>query len=330
VSEDADTITFKTRGRNERFEYQGVLTPVDGVDAVFGVEHETARLRTISPGSAAEIASVGLTSGYAQLSVGPAKGLRLTGGIRHDDHETFGGSTILSANGVFSPNDGATTLRASYGEGFKAPSLFQLYSQFGNTALEPERSRSYDVGVVQRLVDGRLQVGATWFARSTRNQIDFLSCFLNTEPLCTNRPSGVYANLRRTRAEGVEAMIEMTPVDAMTLKVQYSLIDTENRDTGLDLARRPRQTATALIDYRWPFGLQTGATVAHVGSSFDNAANTRALEGYVLVDLRAALPITDLLEVYGRVENVFDERYQTIFQYGSPGRAAYAGVRLTL
>ena len=65
-----------------------------------------------------------------------------------------------------------------------------------------------------------------------------------------------------------------------------------------------------------------------VGDSFDNASNTRRLDGYVLTDLRAALPITERVEVYGRVENLFDERYQTIFQYGTPGRAAYGGVRV--
>ena len=85
----------------------------------------------------------------------------------------------------------------------------------------------------------------------------------------------------------------------------------------------------ASIDYKWAFGLETGATATVVGDSFDNASNTRRLDGYVLVDVRASYPITDGVSIYGRIENLFDEQYETIFRYGTPRRAAYAGVRLS-
>ena len=48
----------------------------------------------------------------------------------------------------------------------------------------------------------------------------------------------------------------------------------------------------------------------------------------MLADLRASFPVTDRIDIYGRVENLFDEQYETIFRYGTPGRAGYAGVRL--
>lgn len=321
--------TFAGHGRNERFEYQGVFAANEKVEAVFGAESETSRYSTVSFGTA-DRASVGIDSLYGQVSVSPLAGLRITGGVRYDDHETFGGETTMAANGVFSPNGGATTIRASYGEGFKAPTLFQLRSNFGNLALQPETSKSYDAGVLKRLLDGRLEMGATYFRRDTRNLIDFVSCFQKPSPICAGRPFGTYDNIGRTRAKGLEATLAMTPVDALTFRAQYSYIDSENRATGRALARRPKHTASALIDYRWPFGLQTGATLAHVGDSFDNAASTRRLDGYVLVDLRANFPLTDGIEVYGRVENLFDEIYETVSNYGVAGRAAYAGIRLRL
>jgi vitamin B12 transporter len=67
-----------------------------------------------------------------------------------------------------------------------------------------------------------------------------------------------------------------------------------------------------------------------VGDTFDDVANTIRLDSYVRVDLRASWSISDNLEVYGRVENLFDEAYQTAFNYGVPGRAGYAGVRLKM
>lgn len=320
--------TFDAKGENERFEYQGILDLSEGVDATFGAETETSRFATSSYGGPVSRARAQIDSVYGQLSVTPITGFTATGGLRYDDHNTFGGETTFAANAVYSPNDGATTIRASYGEGFKAPSLFQLMSEYGNDGLQPETSKSWDAGITQRLLGGAIEVGATWFHRDTNNLIDFVSCPVQTG-ICENRPFGTYDNVRRARAEGVELSMVLKPVEALDLSANYTWLDTENRDTGLDLARRPRQSVNASIDYRWPFGLQTGATITHVDSSFDNASNSRKLEGYVLVDVRASLPVTEKIELYGRIENLFDERYETIFRYGQPGRAAYAGVRLS-
>ena len=74
-------------------------------------------------------------------------------------------------------NAGATVLRTSYGEGFKSPSLFQLYSDFGNTRLDPEAAKSWDAGVEHRFFAGRLIAQATYFNRDTNSLIIFVSCF---------------------------------------------------------------------------------------------------------------------------------------------------------
>ena len=81
-------------------------------------------------------------------------------------------------------------------------------------------------------------------------------------------------------------------------------------------------------DYRWAFGLSTGATITHVSRSFDDPGHFTQLGDYVLVDLRAAMPVTDAIELYGRIENLFGERYQTAAGFGQPGRAGYVGIRL--
>uniref|UniRef100_UPI003983536E TonB-dependent receptor domain-containing protein n=1 Tax=Sphingorhabdus sp. TaxID=1902408 RepID=UPI003983536E len=187
----------------------------------------------------------------------------------------------------------------------------------------------WDAGVTQKLLDGAIEVGATWFHRDTSNQIVFISCPLPRTGICTNRPSGTYDNVARTRAQGLEFGLKLKPVGALTVQANYSWIDANNRANGLKLARRPSQSVNASIDYIWAFGLETGATATVVGDSFDNAPNTRRLDGYLLVDLRASYPLTRGVSLYGRIENLFDEQYETIFRYGTPSRAAYAGVRLS-
>ncbi|MES3150958.1 TonB-dependent receptor plug domain-containing protein [Sphingomonas faeni] len=318
-------VSFIGRGRSERYEYQGDFRPLDRVRVVAGVERENSRYN-----DGFSYADTGITSVYGQLIVKPVDILTLTGGVRNDDHEDFGNRTTFGANAALALRTG-TTFRASYGEGFKAPTLYQLFSDYGNPDLDPETARNFDVGVEQTLLGDRARVGVTYFNRRTRNQIDFRDC-IGAE--CVDRPFGVYDNVARAEADGVEVSLALRPVDALTLTANYSYIDTENRSVGAnfgnDLARRPKQTASVNADYRFAFGLAVGGTVTMVGDSFNDAGNTTRIDGYAIGGIRAELPIGERFAVYGRVDNVTDASYQTITGYGTYGRAAYGGVRLRL
>jgi vitamin B12 transporter len=323
--------TFLARGRTERFEYQGDLTVSDMIRAVFGAETETSRLFTDDGFSAAR-AKTGIDSAYAQLVLTPVEPLTLTGGIRHDDHEQFGGHTTIGANAALRIGTG-TLLRANYGEGFKAPTLFQLDGSlggYGNPTLRPESAKSYDVGIQQTALDGALVAGVTLFKRDTRNQIDFIFCGAAVG-ICASRPFGTYDNIAKARAKGLEFLLNLKPVEALSVSASYTYTDAENRtpggNLGKQLARRPRHSVSASIDYT-PFeGLGLGADVLHVGDSFSNAANTQRLDSYVLTGIRASYTVNGRFTVYGRVDNLFDVNYRTVTDYGTLGRAGYVGVR---
>jgi vitamin B12 transporter len=333
---DPDGFVFETflgKGRTERAEYQGIVDIMPGTQATFGAEHEYAHFATTSFGAETPANHSSIDSGYGQLVATPVEGLTLTGGVRYDHHNRFGGKTSFAGSGVYSPNHGATTFRASYTEGFKAPSLYQLYGDFGNVTLRPERSKGWDAGVTQKALDGRFEASATYFRRVSRNLIDFIGCTDDTG-ICENRPFGTYDNVARARSQGVELTVAVKPVDAFRLSASYTYLDARNRAEGTAnfdnrLARRPDDSITLNADYDWAFGLSTGATVTHVSGSYNDPGNTQRLEGYVLTGLRASYPIGKHLEVYGRIDNLFDVHYETVFQYGQPGRAAYGGVRLS-
>ena len=307
-------------GTNLRFEYQGVVTPASQAKLIFGYEHERPDYDFFGFGST-DSQQANIDSVYALGIVQPFTGLSVTGGLRHDDHSQFGGATTLGANANYSPNDGATNIRLSYGEGFKAPSLYQLYDAFsGNATLRPERSKSYDFGIDQNLADGRALISLTAFLRNTSDQINY------------DNATFTYGNIDRTRAKGVEAMLALRPVDALNVTASYSYIDARDRSgrPAFDGKRLPRRAAHAVslsADYDWSFGLSTGATITMVGDSFDNAANNVRLDGYALAGLRASFPVGDHFEIYGRVDNLFDADYATAAGYGTYGRAAYGGVR---
>ena len=303
-------------GTNLRFEYEGVYQPVEPFKLVFGYEHERPDYDFFGFGST-ESHRANIDSVYGLAVVKPVTGLSLTGRVRYDHHSQFGGATTLGANANYTPNAGRTNLRASYGEGFKAPSLYQLYDTFSrNPNLNPERSKSYDVGFDQRLDGDRAVLSVTAFQRNIRDQIDF------------DFATSQYFNLGRTRAKGVETMLTLKPVDALTVTAAYSYIDARNRDTGARLPRRAVNQVSVSADYRWSFGLSTGATLTMVSDSFNNVTLTQRLDGYALLGVRASFPLTHNIEIYGRIDNLADEKYATVYGYGTYGRSAFGGARV--
>ena len=333
-----DALTFAAVGQNRRLEYQGSFAIAEGYDATFGAETEHSRFRTASffPGfpSPPALGRSRTDSVYAQVQGDVLPGLTLTGGIRYDDHDVFGGQTLGQAAAAWTLNDGATVVRASFGQGFRAPSLYELFSEYGNTTLRPEDADSWDASISQRLLDGDLVLSATYFGREATNEINFFSCFApTTDPLCAvgGIPRfGYYANVQETKAKGVELAAEYQATKAFSLSANYTITEAEfaaGSNIGNQLVRRPKQMGNLHLNYTWPNDLVTTASVRYVGEVFTNASNTARLDSYVVVDLRGSYPVADKIEIFGRVENLFDEDYRTVPNFGTAGRGAFAGVR---
>jgi vitamin B12 transporter len=130
----------------------------------------------------------------------------------------------------------------------------------------------------------------------------------------------------------LELQASVRPSQALLLSANYTVTDTEDLSPGSatygkELARRPKDTANASVTYAWPARWKTTLALRYGGRDFDDAANTTALGGYVLVDARASYSVSDSLELYARVDNVTGRYYETAYEYGSLPRQAFAGVR---
>jgi vitamin B12 transporter len=330
-------FTFLDMGRVNTIDYEGTYAIAKGWKLVFGAQDERSTINTFSPlyDLAPTKANVSIDSGYGQLSGEVLRNLTLTGGVRIDEHSTFGDHVTGQASGAYRLNGGNTVLRASWGQGFKAPTLYQLYSEYGNLSLKPEEANGWDAGIEQHLLADRLVLQASYFGRETRNLIQFVNCFgVNTaECLPHQVAGGFYKNVARSDAEGVELQADVKVTQAFDIAANYTYDAAEDRSPdsatrGDQLARRPKNTANLTATYVWPVKLKTAIAVRYAGQSFDDDADTIKLHGYTLVDLRASYPLRDNVEIYARVENVGEERYETTYQYGTLGRAGYAGVRL--
>ena len=297
---------------------------------MFGAQDERSTLNVFSPlfDLAPTKANATVNSGYGQITGEVIHGLTLTGGVRYDDHSTFGDHVTGQASAAWRLNGGDTILRASFGQGFKAPSLYELYSIYGNTALRPEEANGWDAGVEQHFFNGKVIVQATYFGRETRNLIQFA-------PTDTP-PFGAYQNVAKAQAEGAELELAWQVTQALNLTANYTFDDDEDRSPGSptrgqQLIRRPKNSANLAATYVWPVKLSTSVAVRYAGNSFDtnqDTGETVVVGNYTLVDLRASYPLRENVEVYGRVENLADKRYETTALYGTLGRAGYGGVRL--
>ncbi len=331
------TETFYGIGQNKRVEYQGTWKPVSGMQAVFGLQRERASIDTDTPAfdfvPAPLESHATIDSAYLELEDELVPGLTATAGGRYDKHDVFGSHTTGQGALAWALNDGTTILRASIGQGFKAPALYQLFSAYGNLALVPEEATSWDAGVEQRALGGKFVASATYFNRDSRNLIGFFDCF-TPGPLCATEPFGYYANIARAAAHGVELLASFAPDASLKLSANYTYTDAEDRSPGAstfgnELPRRPKSSANASLAYLWPGNLSTVVALRYSGAAFDDAANTIVLASYTILDLRVSYPLSTHLEAYGRLENATDKHYETAYQYGTDGRGVFVGLRAT-
>ena len=320
-----------------RIEYQGTVN-LDGDNQItFGAESQRNTFNTMSLqyDIAPTLGARRTTSGYGQWQTTLFDQLTLTGGLRYDGDSQYGGHTSLKVAGAWAVPNWGTVIHANYGDGFKAPSLYQLYSQYSNpiAELKPETARGWEAGVAQAFLDNRAHASATWFTRKTKNEIDFFSCpFVPPVPNlpgCDERllQGGFYYNVGRSRSQGAEFEISGEVIENLTASINLTDMASEDLDLRTDLARRPRITAGGSLFWTPMERASLGLTVSHVGARFDGAGEVRPLPGYTLVNILGSYPLTDNFSLFGRIENLFNDRYEPVSGYGAPGRAAYAGIR---
>jgi vitamin B12 transporter len=243
-------------------------------------------------------------------------------GARVDDHDRFGTEKTWRVASAYLIRRTGTRVKATYGTGFKAPTLYQLYSDYGDENLNPEESKGWDVGVEQSLLDEKLTLGVTYFRNEFENLIDFDS------------GTSKYENVAEASTGGVELFASLQPLDGLTVRVGYTYTDTEDKTTGEKLVRRPRNKFRIDSNCRFLEKGNVNLGVLYVGKRDDMDYSTWPsrrveLDDYVRVDLAASYQVTGNVQIFGRIENLFDEDYEEAIGYGTPGISAYGGVKFS-
>jgi vitamin B12 transporter len=324
-----DTPNFLARGRIDAADYHVLynFTPTDRLLAGARYERDDMRESTPSsydPNPTPLSKATTLSSVYGQYShdFGAAS---VAVSARHDDASSFGGQDIAQASLVV-PAGEHVRFHASAGQGVKVPSLYQLYSDYGTSTLQPEKALSLDGGV--DLTYGRTTLSATAFTRTVHDLIGFAY-----DGCTAAQVYGCYQNVDRSKASGLELEYRQDLTASLQLRGNYSLLSTRNESAGLAglrLARTPDDMGS--IDLMWTVTprLQLGGGVRYVGKSFDDTDNTTVLKAYTLVNLRTEYALNDKVSLYGRIENAGDTRYETAAGYGQLRRRVWLGIHTRL
>jgi vitamin B12 transporter len=249
----------------------------------------------------------------------------VTAGVRADRHSQAGPALTFRIAPAYLIAATGTKLKASFGTGFKSPSLYQLFAPetswgpVGNPALRPERAAGWDAGFEQDLVNGRVVLGLTWFENSFRDLIDF------------DFASG-YINIGRARTKGLEASARARLDSGIRLGASYARLSARDEDAGTELPRRPRDKFAADAGARLAGRFDLTVTALYVGRRLDrdfsaSPYQTVALPGYVLVDAVLTATLNARLEIFARLDNVLGSRYEPAWGYGAPGFTLRTGFR---
>lgn len=320
-------------GQRVKYDWRSVIQALPGQTVVLGADHQKDYYQNNSvytPGGRIDVSN-GNKGVYAELQSQFAERFFVVSNIRHDDNDAFGGhDTYRIAPAVLLPGTD-TKLKASYGTGFKAPSLDQLYGSYdmfgwitlGNPNLKPEESKGWDAGFEQPIAGNRIRFGATYFHNDITDLIQFTSFGAYSS----------YLNVSQAKTQGAEVFAAWTVAPQFSLRGDYTYTEAYDAQTHEQLRRRPKHKGSVTAVWTPTEQWQVTGTVLAVSEWLDNDRMTFAkvwTPGYTVVNLATEYKTTANTTIFGRVDNLFNKHYENPNGYMKTGIGVFGGIRVAM
>ncbi len=241
-------------------------------------------------------------------------------GVRVDDHSEFGTVSTYKFSLSVPIRKSGTTIKGSIGSGFRAPSLNELfYPGFGNPDLLPEETLGYDVGISQVIDPLKLSFDVAYFRNDYKNMISF-------DPV-----TFIAGNIGESLSRGMEVCTAFNPAGSLSFRGFYTFLDTEDTSTGKQLLRRPRHSGgISLFANRGPLDILLSAALvgARLDNDFGGPLGEHHNPSYSRYDLSITYHHGESYETFIRLANIFDEKYNEVAGYPSPGINTTVGARV--
>lgn len=279
---------------------------------------------------------VSSNSGFAEAQFNLWDRLFATAGFRQDEYNVFESATTYRVTGGYLHQETGTKLRGSYGTGFRAPSINQLFfPDFGDPNLQPEKSQGLDVALDQSLLNDRATLSVGYFWTRYRNLIlsvfDPVGCGFTLFGFCAQ-------NRGLARVAGVEAnakfkLIKDQPwAKSLDLQFQYTYTSTRDLTTSPNtrLPKWPLNQWSTILSYQPVEPLRVNLEGRFVGQRFNDTSNDESLSSFYVWNLSATYDLTRRLQFYTRVDNLFNEKYEEVLFFGTPIHSIFGGVRMNV
>ena len=313
---------------------------------VFGIEREDDSIY-YNPNSSATptIESNYVTSSYFDYQKRATEKTYLTLGSRFDNHSVIGSaqSSRLTAAHLY---DGNTKFKASFGTGFRYPSLYEMYIVYANSAdnlstMQPEKSVGYDLGVEKNFPSLNLNLDLTYFDNTYRNALEGWKSNVGTATYATNNTASTVTS------RGIELMSDLKVNDILSFALNFTYTHTydgaeaDDPNTaasyyGADtrLVRVPIHAMNLATKINIPNHENLDLTirtkysdrVRDYGDTHNGFADV-ILDDWITHDLSVRYKLYDTYNLYFDINNALDERYETALRYSQAGRNFNFGLK---
>ena len=290
------------------------------------LEHEKEDFKQLHPYTPGEdhgkLVERAVDSVALEYRFDPIESLTLAASARHDDNDFFGKSNTQRLEAIYRQSDNLR-LRGAWGTAVKNPTFTELYGIYNgfinNPNLTPEESKSFEFGFDHVRLDGRLDLGVTYFNSKLENEIYGFS-----------NPQNADSASERV---GAELTSSFAVSDNLLINAAYTYTDSEDA-TGINEKRRAKHLASLNTALQLQSNIKVNVNIQHNGSQIDSGLNWGdpdvTLKAFTLVNLNADYTASDKMNVYLSLTNLFDEDYQQVNGYATLGFGANLGVRYKL
>ena len=273
-------------------------------------------------------------AGFAEAKLNLWDRLFGTAGIRQDEYNVFGSATTYRMTAGYLHKETGTKLRGSYGTGFRAPTINQLFfPDFGNPNLKPEKSKGLDVAVDQSLFNDRVLLSAGYFWTRYQNLIlsvfDPVACGFTLFGFCAQ-------NVGDSKAEGVEASARVQVVrdrpwvKSLDVQFTYTYTNTENLASPSNprLPKWPRNQWSTILSYQPIESVRINLEGRYVGQRYNDVNNLQSVPSFYVWNASVTYDVAKTVQIYGRADNIFNEKYEEVLFFGTPIHSVFGGVRV--
>ncbi|MBF87252.1 MAG: hypothetical protein CMJ14_04540 [Pelagibacterales bacterium] len=282
----------------------------------FGTETERSHMDTQDEWNAYDF-RVSSTSNYFSYTNNYFKNLHIDSSLRANKHDTFGSSATYRIAASYILFDTGLRIHSSYGTGYRAPTLDELYGSYGSTSVKEENSRSRDIGIEYTNRNNNFIADITFFSTQIDNLIGYGAA-----------PGYKFENQGSAHNQGIELALKYIIDNNLRINSKYNYLTTNNN--GKSLSRRRKHSGNTSINWKPDFikNISINTSIEYHSGARDDAFTGGHISGYALMHSNLNYQIAETKSLKLKMENILDQKYSLADTAGSYGRTLSLGISI--